>query len=106
MRTCVYTADIHDSRSDRSDHIYHEFGVENHSSANSGQEPDFLIVHGSRLEKNRAFCGKSMKLGTHVHYTKTSKFRYSAKPDYAWGGCGGHFPKWPLMAAISETKRR
>ena len=37
-----------------------------------------------------------MKLGTHVHYTKTSKFSYSAKPDYAWGGCGGHFPKWPL----------
>ena len=37
-----------------------------------------------------------MKLGTHVHYTKTSKVSYSAKPDYAWGGCGGHFPKWPL----------
>ena len=29
----------YDSRSDRSDHIYHETGVENHSSANSGQEP-------------------------------------------------------------------
>ena len=43
MRTCVYTADTYDSRSDRSDHIYHEIGVENHSSANSGQEPDFLI---------------------------------------------------------------
>ena len=37
-----------------------------------------------------------MKLGTHVQYTKTSKFSYSAKPDYAWGGCGGHFSKWPL----------
>ena len=37
-----------------------------------------------------------MKLGIHVHYTKTSKFSYSAKPDYAWGDCGGHFPKWPL----------
>ena len=37
-----------------------------------------------------------MNLGTHVHYTKTSKSSYSAKPDYAWGGCGGHFPKWPL----------
>ena len=37
-----------------------------------------------------------MKLGTHVHYTKTSKVSYSAKPDYAWGRCGGHFPKWPL----------
>ena len=42
MRTCVYTADIHDSCSDRSDHIYDEIGAENHSSANSGQEPDFL----------------------------------------------------------------
>ena len=31
-----------------------------------------------------------MKFGTHVglHYTKTSKFSYGAKPDYAWGGCG------------------
>ena len=37
-----------------------------------------------------------MKLGTHVHYTKTTKFSYSAKPDYAWSGCGGHFSKWPL----------
>ena len=36
-----------------------------------------------------------MKLGTHVHYTKTSKSSYSAKPDDAWDGCGGHFPKWP-----------
>ena len=53
-----------------------------------------------RLEKNRAFCGKSMKLCTHVHYTKTSKFSYSAKPDYAWGGCGGHFPKWPLSQKL------
>ncbi len=43
MRTCVYTADTYDSGSGRSDHIYHEIGVENHSSANSGQEPDFLI---------------------------------------------------------------
>ena len=41
-----------------------------------------------------------MKLGTHVHYTKTSKFSYSAKPDYAWGGCGGHFPKWPLSLKL------
>ena len=41
-----------------------------------------------------------MELGTHVHYTKTSKFSYSAKPDYAWGGCGGHFPKWPLSQKL------
>ena len=41
-----------------------------------------------------------MKLGTHVHYTKTSKFSYSAKPDYACGGCGGHFPKWPLSQKL------
>ena len=41
-----------------------------------------------------------MKLGTHVHYTKTSKFSHSAKPDYAWGGRGGHFPKWPLSQKL------
>ena len=41
-----------------------------------------------------------MKLGTHVHYTKTIKFSYSAKPDCAWGGCGGHFPKWPLSQKL------
>ena len=41
-----------------------------------------------------------MKLGTHVHYTKTSKFSYSARPDYAWGGCGDHFPKWPLSQKL------
>ena len=41
-----------------------------------------------------------MKLGTHVHYTKTSKFSYSAKPDYASAGCGGHFPKWPLSQKL------
>ena len=41
-----------------------------------------------------------MKLGTRVHYTKTSKFSYSAKPDYAWNGCGGHFTKWPLSQKL------
>ena len=41
-----------------------------------------------------------MKLGTHVHYTKTSKFSYSAKPDFAWGGCGAHFTKWPLSQKL------
>ena len=41
-----------------------------------------------------------MKLGTHVHHTKTSKSGYSAKPDYACGGCGGHFPKWPLSQKL------
>ena len=45
-----------------------------------------------------------MKLGTHVHYTKTSKFSYSAKPDYAWGGCGGHFPKWPLSQKLRDAE--
>ena len=60
-------------------------------------------AHTERLEKNRAFCGKSMKLSTHVHYTKTSKFSYSAKPDYAWGGCGGHFPKWPLSQKLRRA---
>ena len=45
---CRPTADTYDSRSDRSDHIYHEIGVENHSSANSGQEPDFLIRRAAK----------------------------------------------------------
>ncbi len=46
-----------------------------------------------------------MKLGTHVHYTKTSKFSYSAKPeDYASGGCGGHFPKWPLSQKLRRAE--
>ena len=54
---------------------------------------------------NRAFCGKSMKLSTAVHHTKSSKFSYSAKPDFPCGGCGGHLKKWPLCHPISETKR-
>ena len=41
-----------------------------------------------------------MKFGTHVHYTKTSKFSYSAKPDYACGDFGAHFPKWPLSQKL------
>ena len=52
---------------------------------------------------NRAFCGKSMKLGTCVHHTKPSKFSYSAKPDLPRGGFGGHLKKWPLFNHISET---
>ena len=45
---CVYTVDVYESRSDRSGHIYQEIGVENHSSANSGQEPDFLIRRAAK----------------------------------------------------------
>ena len=55
---------------------------------------------------NRAFCGKSMKLGTDVHHTKPSKCSYSAKPDFPRGGFGGHLKKFPLCHDISETKRR
>ena len=51
---------------------------------------------------NRAFCGKSMKLGTDVHHTKPSKFSYSAKPDFPRGGFGGHLKK---MAAIPPYLR-
>ena len=40
---CVYTVDVYDSCSHRSGHIYQEIHVKFHSSANSGQEPDFLI---------------------------------------------------------------
>ena len=58
MCTCVYTADTYDSRSDRSDHIYHEIEVENHSSANSGQEPDFLI---RRAAKKVTFIGRKQE---------------------------------------------
>ena len=52
---------------------------------------------------NRAFCGKSMKLGTYVHHTKPSKFSYNAKPDFPRGGFGAHLKKWPLCHHISET---
>ena len=45
-----------------------------------------------------------MKLGTHVHYTETSNFSYCSKPDYAWGGCGSHFPKWPLSPKLRGTE--
>ena len=55
---------------------------------------------------NRAFCGKSMTLGTDVHHTKPRKFSYSAKPDFPRGVFGGHLKKWPLCHHISETKRR
>ena len=52
-----------------------------------------------------------MKLGTHVHYAKTGKCCCSAKPDYAWDGCGGHFPKSPLsqklfIGFVEETLSR
>ena len=46
---------------------------------------------------NRAFCGKSMKLGTDVHHTKPSKFSYSAKPGFPRGGFGGHLKKMADM---------
>ena len=66
--------------------------------------PKIALNKFSKLDKNCAFCGKSMKLGTHAHYTKTSKFSYSAKPDYTWGGCGGHFPKCPLSLKLIGTE--
>ena len=51
MRSCVYTADTYHSRSDRSGHIYQEIHVKFHSSANSGQEPDFLIRRAAKKVK-------------------------------------------------------
>ena len=48
MNVCVYTVDVYESRSHRSGHIYQEIGVEKHSSANSGQEPDFLIRRAAK----------------------------------------------------------
>ena len=53
---------------------------------------------------NRACCGKSTKFGTHVHHTKSSKFSYSAKPDFPCGGCGGHF-KNGRYVTISQKLR-
>ena len=82
------------------------FSPENESqeSVTCTDSSDLGISQPSRLEENRAFCGKSMKLGTHVYYTKTSKYSYSAKPDYACGGCGGHFPKWPPSHKLRGTE--
>ena len=62
----MYTADTHDSRSDRSDHIYHEIGVENHSSANSGQEPDFLIRRAVIKVTFIADLRTNMRVGVHM----------------------------------------
>ena len=47
---CVYrpTVDVYESRSHRSGHIYQEIHVKFHSSANSGQEPDFLIRRAAK----------------------------------------------------------
>ena len=42
------TADTYESRSHRSGHIYPEIHVKFHSSANSGQEPDFLIRRAAK----------------------------------------------------------
>ena len=32
----------------------------------------------------------------HMYIIPKQVYSYSAKPDYSWGCCGGHFPKWPL----------
>ena len=66
MRTCVYTSDTYDSRSDRSGHIYHEIGVENHSSANSGQEPDFHIRRAAKKVTFIADLRTNMRSCVHV----------------------------------------
>ena len=66
MLTCVYTADIHDSGSDRSDHIYHEIGAENHSFANSGQELDFLNRRAAIKLTFMADLRTNMRVCVHV----------------------------------------
>ena len=43
---------------------------------------------------------------THLHYTKTSEFSYSDKPDFPCGCCGSQFETWPPCHHISESKRR
>ena len=93
MRTCVYTADAHDSRSDRSDHIYHEIGVENHSSANSGQEPDFWnfrlqFVHACVWVSKKAL-GTSIRNTFELHLFENGlyrKRRYMRRNQPKFGG--------------------
>ena len=48
---CVYCRyRLYESRSDRSDHIYHEIHVENHSSANS--LPGAILPYSQSSEKS------------------------------------------------------
>ena len=44
--------------------------------------------------RNRALCGKSMKLGTQVYHPKTLKLRTSAVADLALRGRGNDFHIW------------
>ena len=37
------------------------------------------------VEKNCAFCGKSVKFGTHIYHPKTCKFRTSAIAEFTLG---------------------
>ena len=78
MWTCVYPVDTYDSRSDRPDHIYHEILVENHSSANSVQEPYFLIRRAAMkvtfiadLRTNMRVCGRVCILSIHMIHAVT-----------------------------------
>ena len=59
---CVYTVDVYDSRSHRSGHIYQEIHVKFHSSANSGQEPDFLIRRAAKKMTFTADLRKNMRV--------------------------------------------
>ena len=59
----MYTADIHDSRSDRFDDIYHEINVKNHSSANSLQVPYFLIRRTAKKVTCIANLRTDMRVG-------------------------------------------
>ena len=45
---------------------------------------------------NRALCGKSMKLGTHLYHVSICKFSYSAITDLTLRGRGSYFQ----MAAV------
>ena len=59
---CVYTVDVYDSCSHRSGHIYQEIHVQFHSSANSGQEPDFLIRRAAKKVTFTADLRKNMRV--------------------------------------------
>ena len=55
-----------------------------------------LIVQQIAVDdrRNRALCGKSMKLGTQVYHPKTLKLRTSAVADLALRGRGSDFHIW------------
>ena len=65
----------------------------------------FPVIVGqicNNFKKNRAFCDKSMKLGTWLVDSITKKLRVSATPHLSSNGCHlVFFPKWPPFSTYS-----